>query len=78
LGIELTEDNHRAVFIPADLAHGFQTLLDLSEVFYQMSAPYHANSARGVRWNDPSFGIAWPILSPVLSLRDQHYPDFCP
>jgi dTDP-4-dehydrorhamnose 3,5-epimerase len=70
---ELTADNRRALYAPAGFAHGFQTLADGSEVFYQMSASYHPESARGVRWDDPAIGITWPIRDPVLSTRDRSY-----
>jgi len=71
---ELTADNRRALYIPKGFAHGFQTLADDSEVFYQMSEFYHPESARGIRWNDPAIGIAWPLADPLVSLRDQSYP----
>jgi dTDP-4-dehydrorhamnose 3,5-epimerase len=71
---ELTGENRRALYAPAGFAHGFQTLADESEVFYQMSAPYHPESARGLRWDDPVIGIAWPIRDPVLSLDDRSFP----
>lgn len=76
LNLELTEDNHRAIFIPEGLAHGFQTLRDDSEVFYQMSESYHPEWARGIRWNDPIFKIKWPIHPPIISERDQNFRDF--
>jgi dTDP-4-dehydrorhamnose 3,5-epimerase len=75
-GIELTADNHRALYIPEGFAHGFLTLQDHSEVFYQMSAFYEPSAARGVRFNDPAFGIQWPLPVAVISRRDQTYPDF--
>jgi dTDP-4-dehydrorhamnose 3,5-epimerase len=74
-GAELTADNRTALFIPVGYAHGFQTLEDNSEVFYQMSEFYDGNLARGVRWNDPSLGISWPIVPPTMSERDARYPD---
>lgn len=77
-GVELTADNRRALYVPAGFAHGFVTLTDHAEVFYQMSALYHPASARGVRWNDPAFGIAWPVTDPVLSDKDAAYPDYQP
>jgi dTDP-4-dehydrorhamnose 3,5-epimerase len=76
MGVELTAENRRALYIPAGFAHGFQTLLDNSEVFYQMSEFYHAEAARGVRWNDPAFRISWPLTDPFLSEKDRTYPDF--
>lgn len=73
---ELTDENRRSLFIPAGFAHGFQTLTDNSEVFYQMSEFYHPVAGRGVRWNDPAFGIEWPDDQRTISLRDRQYPDF--
>lgn len=75
-GVELDSENRQLLYIPAGFAHGFQTLADGSEVFYQMGAMYRADAGRGVRWNDPVFGIAWPLTDPVLSARDASYPDF--
>jgi dTDP-4-dehydrorhamnose 3,5-epimerase len=77
-GVELTADNHRALYIPVGFAHGFQTLTDDVEVFYQMSTYYVAEAQRGVRWDDPAFGIEWPVRPPFLSDRDATYPDFDP
>lgn len=73
VGVELTAGNRRMLYIPEGCAHGFQTLADDTEVVYQMSAFYHPESARGVLWNDPAFGIRWPLPVNVLSERDQHY-----
>lgn len=73
---ELTAQNRRMLYIPQDLAHGFQTLEDDSEVFYQMSEFYHPESACGVRWNDQAFQIAWPLADPLLSDKDRDYADF--
>lgn len=75
-GVELSADNRRALYIPDGFAHGLQTLTDDTEVFYQMSEVYVPELARGVRWNDPAFGIDWPIDPPVLSERDAACPDF--
>lgn len=77
-GFELSADNRRALYIPPLFAHGFQTLVDASEVFYQMTESYHPESADGVRWDDPAFGVKWPIAKPILSERDAGYPDFRP
>jgi len=77
-GVELTADNGRALFIPDGLAHGFQTLVDNSEVSYQMSVAYVPEAARGVRWDDPAFGIDWPPPPPggrTISERDATHPD---
>jgi dTDP-4-dehydrorhamnose 3,5-epimerase len=76
---ELSEENARALFIPIGCAHGFQTLRDRSEVLYQISVPYEPAAARGVRWDDPAFAIAWPEPPPagrIISPRDASYPDY--
>ncbi len=76
---ELTPENRLALYAPAGLAHGFQTLEDESELFYLMSAFHHPESARGVRWDDPAFGIKWPdCANRLLCDRDRSYPDFTP
>jgi len=75
---ELTAHNHRMLYAPEGLAHGFQTLVDHTEVFYQISMPYHPESAKGIRWDDPSFGIEWPLTQPILSERDRSYPNYVP
>jgi len=76
--IELNENNRKALFIPDGFAHGFQTLTDNAEVFYQMSEFYHPEHARGVRWNDPVFGIEWPEDTRTISEKDQGYPEYQP
>ncbi|HKV62626.1 MAG TPA: dTDP-4-dehydrorhamnose 3,5-epimerase [Candidatus Acidoferrum sp.] len=73
---ELSAENRRMLYIPEDFAHGFQTLQDDTEVFYQMAQRYSAKHARGVRWNDPAFGIEWPEGDRIIIERDQTYPDF--
>jgi dTDP-4-dehydrorhamnose 3,5-epimerase len=78
LAFDLTEQNRRMLYIPEGFAHGFQTLKDNSEVFYQMYEFYYPEYARGVRWNDPAFGIEWQIDDPVISAKDQQHPDFNP
>jgi dTDP-4-dehydrorhamnose 3,5-epimerase len=76
-GVELSAANLRMLFVPAGLAHGFQTLEDDTEVLYQMSAEYSAEHARGVRWDDPVFGIEWPDTDVrTISERDRDYADF--
>jgi dTDP-4-dehydrorhamnose 3,5-epimerase len=75
-GLSLTPDSGRMLFIPEGFAHGFQTLEDNTEIFYQMSEFFAPNCARGVRWNDPAFGIKWPITAPIVNERDNSYPDF--
>jgi dTDP-4-dehydrorhamnose 3,5-epimerase len=74
LGIELSADNRRMVYIPSGFAHGFLTLADNTEIFYQMSESYHSQAAQGVRWNDPAFGIHWPEKPRVIAVKDQNYP----
>ena len=74
--VELTEENYKMLYIPKGFAHGFQTLEDNTVVFYQMSEFYHAECARGVRWDDPAFGIEWPVKKLVISPRDQSYKSF--
>jgi dTDP-4-dehydrorhamnose 3,5-epimerase len=77
VAVELNASNRHALYIPTGCAHGFQTLADDTEVWYQMSQSHSAEYARGVRWNDPAFGIAWPITPPTVILeRDAQYPDF--
>jgi dTDP-4-dehydrorhamnose 3,5-epimerase len=74
--VELTAGNRRALYVPKQLAHGFQTLVDDSEVYYEMSERFVPEAGRGVRWNDTAFGVQWPFADPILSLRDAAYPDF--
>lgn len=74
--VELTAENRRMLYIPEGFGHGFLTLMDNTEIFYQMSEFYDPKSARGVRWNDPAFGIVWPQNAVVMSNQDQSYPDF--
>lgn len=74
---ELTAENRLMLYIPEGCAHGFQTLENDSEVFYQLSQGYAPASERGVRWNDPAFGITWPVTDDVImNDRDRNYPDF--
>jgi dTDP-4-dehydrorhamnose 3,5-epimerase len=74
--LELAAADHKSLYVPQGFAHGFQTLDDECEVFYQMSSPYHAASASGVRWDDPAFHITWPLPISVISQTDRSYPDF--
>ncbi|MGB2655142.1 MAG: dTDP-4-dehydrorhamnose 3,5-epimerase, partial [Candidatus Acidiferrum sp.] len=60
VSVVLSAENGKMLYVPEEFAHGFQTLEDNTEVFYQMSQFYAPEHARGVRWNDPAFGIAWP------------------
>ncbi len=74
----LTADNRKMLYVPAGFAHGFQTLEDDTEVFYQISEFYSPEHARGVRWDDPAFGIGWPHDDRTIVDRDRSYPDFHP
>jgi len=74
VGVELSPENGRLLYIPAGFAHGFQTLHDATEVAYQMSEFFHPESARGVRWNDPKLAITWPLAAVNLSEKDRQYP----
>jgi len=76
IAVELTAENRRMLYIPEGFAHGFQTLEDNTEVFYQILEFYHPESDKGVRWNDPAFGIVWPDDIRVISDRDRQCPDF--
>ncbi len=78
VAVELTAENRRALFVPEGFAHGFQTLVDESEAFYQMSRSFVAGAASGVRWDDPAFSIAWPEDKRTISERDRQWPDFVP
>jgi dTDP-4-dehydrorhamnose 3,5-epimerase len=74
----LTAENGLGLYVAPGLAHGFQTLEDDSDVLYQITPPYRPGHAAGVRWDDPAFGIAWPVASPILSDADAAYQDWAP
>lgn len=76
LAVELTADQRRMLYVPEGFAHGFQTLADDVEVFYQMTDVYAPECARGVRWDDPAFGIEWPADERIILPTDNEYPDF--
>lgn len=76
IGVTLTSENRRMVYVPEGCAHGFLTLEDDTEVFYQMSEFYYPELARGIRWDDPAFQIVWPVEVEVISDRDRTYPNF--
>jgi dTDP-4-dehydrorhamnose 3,5-epimerase len=76
LAVELSEENRLELYVPGQFAHGFVTLKENTEVFYQMSEFFTPAAATGVRWNDPAFGIPWPVGDPILSDRDRQWPDF--
>lgn len=71
---ELSADNRRMLYLPEGCAHGFQTLTDDCDVLYLISSTFHPDLARGVRWNDPAFGIHWPLPVSAMSARDRDYP----
>ena len=74
--VQLDSDNRLMLFVPEGFAHGFQTLTDSTEVFYQMSYPYVAAAAgTGIRWDDPALGITWPLSNPIMNERDRTWPD---
>jgi dTDP-4-dehydrorhamnose 3,5-epimerase len=74
--VELSADNGIALYVPAGLAHGYLTLREHTSVHYLISGVYSPDHARGVRWNDPAFGIRWPNDARIISPRDRQYPDF--
>ena len=74
LGVELSAENGRALYIPPGFGHGFQALTDQAEMFYMMTELFWPELARGVRWDDPAFGIDWPVADPILSERDLALP----
>ena len=74
-GLELTAENYRALYIPEGCAHGFLTLVPATELVYQISTPYRPELSRGVRWDDPTIGIAWPAMPEMtISDRDRALP----
>jgi dTDP-4-dehydrorhamnose 3,5-epimerase len=78
IAAELTGENGRALYVPSGFAHGFLTLVDDTDVLYQMGDVFRPETARGLRWNDPRFAVAWPREPAVISARDASYPDFQP
>jgi dTDP-4-dehydrorhamnose 3,5-epimerase len=74
IGVELTEDNRRALYVPEMFAHGYQTLTDHAEVMYQVGEFYTPTCERGARYNDPAFGIEWPHDITVISEKDANWP----
>lgn len=76
ISVELTAENCRMLYIPKEFAHGFQTLEDNTEVFYQISEFYYPECARGIKWNDSTFGIDWPLEISIISEKDLSYPLF--
>ena len=79
LGVKLTEENRRTLYVPEGFAHGYQTLEDETETSYLMSQRYEPSAGRGVRWDDPAFGIEWPDEGDrTMNERDRTWPDFSP
>jgi len=76
VAVELTAGNRKMLYVPEGVAHGFQTIEDNTEVFYQMSEFYHPESASGIRWNDPAFNIRWPEDEREISEKDRQFPNF--
>ena len=74
--VELSQQNHRALYVPEGFAHAFLSLEERCEVLYQVSHPYQPEREAGIRWNDPFFGISWPTQNPILSEKDRSHPDF--
>jgi len=75
-GVELNEENQTMLYIPSGFAHGYQTLVENSELYYQTSQSFFAESARGVRFDDAAFGIRWPLEVQVISEKDRSWPAF--
>lgn len=76
-GIELTSKNYKQLYIPEGCAHGYQTLEDNTEIFYLVSEYYHPEAERGIRWNDPAFGIKWKETEDiVISEKDRQWSNF--
>jgi dTDP-4-dehydrorhamnose 3,5-epimerase len=78
IGVDISADEHNLFYVPEGFAHGFITLEDDTDIFYQMSEFYTPSSARGFRWNDLVFDIRWPLQPSIVSERDANYPDFSP
>lgn len=73
---KLSPDSYRSIFVPKGCAHGFQTLEDNCTVYYQMGEYYHPECAKGIRWNDPSIGMVWPVNTMIISEKDKNYRNF--
>ena len=79
IGVEITAENRRMLYVPEGFAHGYQTLADDTEAYYHVSAAYAPEAEGGVRWDDPAFGIEWPDPAPpVMSEKDRTWPDYGP
>lgn len=75
-GVVLSAQDPTMLYVPEGFAHGFETLADNTEIFYQISQFYSPERSRGIRWNDQAFAINWPLPDPIVSVRDQNFPDF--
>ena len=78
VGVDLNEDNAAMLYVPEGFAHGYQCLEDNTELYYMTTAAYAANAAHGVRYDDPAFGIEWPLPVSVVSDADRNWPDYRP
>jgi dTDP-4-dehydrorhamnose 3,5-epimerase len=77
-GVELTAENYKMLYVPGGFAHGFITLEDNTEASYLVSQFYTPQAERGIRYNDPTFSIEWPVAVGVISEKDQNWPDYVP
>lgn len=75
-GVQLTQDEYKVLYVPKDFAHGFQSLVDNSEIMYLVSEAYTPAAEAGVRYNDSSIGVEWPLPVSVISEKDASWPDF--
>jgi dTDP-4-dehydrorhamnose 3,5-epimerase len=73
-GVELTDENHRQLFVPVGFGHGFCVMSDVADVAYKLTSVYDPATEAGVRWDDPDLGVEWPIADPKLSERDKSAP----
>ena len=76
ISVDLDSENHHLLYVPEGIAHGFMTLTNATEIFYQVSEYHSPESAAGVRWDDPAFNVAWPALPAIISARDSGYADY--
>lgn len=76
IGVELTQDNYKMLYVPEDFAHGFITLEDNTEVTYLVTQFYTPGAEKGIRWNDPFFNIQWPFEPVVISEKDKNHPNY--
>jgi len=74
IGVELSDENNKMIYIPPGFAHGFLTLSSVAEVLYKCTSEYSPAHERGIAWNDPEINIDWPVKAPILSAKDRSYP----